>query len=67
MTAATYTAIYQQQSAPVDVAALERDQVTLGNRSVYLRKAAVATGIASLVAFIVGAIISGSVLVYFRP
>jgi hypothetical protein len=28
VTAATYAAIYQQQASPVDVAALERDQVT---------------------------------------
>jgi hypothetical protein len=65
VTEATYAAIYQQQASPVD--ALKRDQVTLGKHSVYLRKAAVATGIASLVAFVIGAGFSGFVLVFFRP
>jgi hypothetical protein len=40
-TLAKYTALYQQQASPVDVAALERDQVTLGGRSISLRRAAV--------------------------
>ncbi len=58
---------YQYKATPVDVQKLEQRRDRLAGRSIFLRHAAVATGVVSLAAFIVGAVISGGLLVTFRP
>jgi hypothetical protein len=62
-----YAVHFKQHVTPVDVPKLEKLAASLGSRSIHLRKCAVAAGIASLIAFIAGATISGSVLICFRP
>jgi hypothetical protein len=64
----TYAVAYQQQPiSAADVQSLTQRSSALSDRSVSLRGMAVAAAVVSLICFIVGALISGYLLINFRP
>jgi hypothetical protein len=64
----TCATAYQQQPAvtPEDMQSLQQRAAALLNRSIWLRRIAVGTGVLSLLCFVIGAI-SGCLLITFRP
>jgi hypothetical protein len=67
-TGAKYAAAYQQQPVlAADVQAMEQRSKILSDRSTRLRNVALAAAVMSLLCFIIGAVISGCLLIGFRP
>lgn len=64
---AEYGNLFERRLATSDVDNLRWQATQLRNQSVFLRTVAFGAGVTSLLAFIVGATISGLLLVYFRP
>jgi hypothetical protein len=65
---AEYAAAYRQQPISMaDLQSLKQRSNALSSRSVSLRSVAVAAAVVSLICFIVGALISGYLLINFRP
>ena len=62
-----YETAYRQTASTANVQALEQRARTLFDRSIWLRRLTVGAGAASLTSFVIGAAISGYVLVNFQP
>ena len=62
-----YETAYRQTASTANVQALEQRARTLFDRSIWLRRLGIGAGAASLTSFVIGAAISGYVLVNFQP